>query len=152
VLQRYSNQNPLYFVNADLVVAAIVEARGAGALVVRHLLRHFKLAAVAQILRDAGGAEDVATDLGCDAGVGRAPADHAVHVGLAHGAASNGAGLAFGRCKQPRFRVHHSHAVLLRRGVEDFEVVVQMGFQLVMAGHFVALTTLLVQPSPVRRP
>ena len=40
VLQRYSNQNPLYFVKADLVLAAIVQASGAGALVVRHLLRH----------------------------------------------------------------------------------------------------------------
>jgi len=125
VLQRYSNQNPLYFVNADLVVAAIVEARGAGALVVRHLLRHFKLAAVAQILRDAGGAEDVATDLGCDAGVGRAPADHAVHVGLAHGAASEDAGLFFGRRKQPRFGppLPCRASSPRRRG---FEVVVQI--------------------------
>jgi transposase len=40
VLQRYSNPNPLYFVKADLVLAAIVQAGGAGALVVRHLLRH----------------------------------------------------------------------------------------------------------------
>jgi hypothetical protein len=50
VLQRYSNQNSLYFVKADLVIAAIVDARGAGALVVRHLLCHFKLAAVADFL------------------------------------------------------------------------------------------------------
>ena|ERR1700733_569479 len=40
VRQRDSNQNPLYFVTADLVLAAIVPAGGAGALVVRHLLRH----------------------------------------------------------------------------------------------------------------
>src|SRR5258707_1262766 len=39
---------------------------------VRHLLRDFELAAVAQIFRDPGRAERVAADLRLDAGVGRA--------------------------------------------------------------------------------
>src|ERR1035438_7648043 len=43
-----SNQNPLYLVERDLVVAPVIEARGPGALVVRHLLRHFELPAIAQ--------------------------------------------------------------------------------------------------------
>jgi hypothetical protein len=77
----------------------IVEAGGAGGFVAGHLLRDFELAAVAQILRDPGRAEGVATRLGGDAGVGRAPTDHAVDVRLAHGAASEDAGLAFGRCR-----------------------------------------------------
>ena len=45
------NQNPLHFIERDLVVAAVIGARGPGALMVRHLLRHFGLAAVPQILR-----------------------------------------------------------------------------------------------------
>jgi hypothetical protein len=32
-------QNPLHFIERDLIVAAVVEAGRAGALVVRHLLR-----------------------------------------------------------------------------------------------------------------
>ncbi|MDQ6704448.1 MAG: DUF1549 domain-containing protein [Acidobacteriota bacterium] len=40
------------------------------------LLRHFELAAVAQVFRDAGGAEAVAPDFSLDAGVDRAAADH----------------------------------------------------------------------------
>ncbi len=34
------------------------------------------------VFHDASRAEGVATDLRLDAGVGRAPTDHAVHVGL----------------------------------------------------------------------
>ena len=47
-----SNQYPLDFIERDLVIAAVVEACGPGALVVGHLLRDFELAAVAQVIRD----------------------------------------------------------------------------------------------------
>jgi len=63
--------------------------------VIGHLLGDFELAAVAQIFSDTSRAEGVATDLRLDAGVGRAPTDHAVHVGLAHRAASEDTRLAF---------------------------------------------------------
>jgi hypothetical protein len=63
-----SNQYSLDFIESELIVAPVVEAGGAGALMVRHLLRDFELAAVPQILRDAGRAEGVATDLCPDAG------------------------------------------------------------------------------------
>ena len=36
---------------------------------VGHLLCNFQLAAIPQVLRDAGGAEGVAADLGLDAGL-----------------------------------------------------------------------------------
>ena len=116
VLQRYSNQNPLYFVKAALVVAAIVKAGGAGALVVRHLLRHFKLAAVALILRDAGGAEGVAVNPGCDAGVGRRPIMRYTSGWLM------GRPVRMPDCSSVVVNSHAlvrpSLAVLLRRGVE----------------------------------
>ncbi|MBI4192257.1 MAG: hypothetical protein HY525_17175 [Betaproteobacteria bacterium] len=43
------NQNPLNLIKGELIVAPVIEAGGAGALVVCHLLRDFKLAAVAQV-------------------------------------------------------------------------------------------------------
>jgi len=94
--------------------------------VIGHLLRDFELAAVAQIFRDAGRAERVATDLRLDAGVGRAPTDHAVHVGLAHRPARECTRLAFGRGKEPRFRVH-ARAFGIRRRMESFHIALQIG-------------------------
>ena len=84
LLQWLSNNDPLDLIEADLVVAAIVEPRGARALMVGHLLRHFELTAVPQVFRDPRGAEGVTADLCAHAGGLGAPADHAVDVGLAH--------------------------------------------------------------------
>ena len=109
-----------------MVVAAIIQPGRPGALVIGHLLGDFELAAVAQIFRDASRAEGVATDLRLDAGVGRAPTDHAVHVGLAHRAASEDTRLAFGRGKEPGFRVH-DRAFSIRRGTEGFHITVEIG-------------------------
>jgi hypothetical protein len=69
-----------------------------------YLLRHFELSAVPQIFRDAGGAEGMAADLRPDAGVGRAAADHAVGVGLAHRAFCEIAGLPLRRAEQEAVR------------------------------------------------
>jgi hypothetical protein len=41
-----SNQNPLHFIERELIVAAVVKAGRSGALMVRHLLRDFKLPAI----------------------------------------------------------------------------------------------------------
>src|SRR5271167_545228 len=79
-----SNQNPLDLIEADLVVASVVEAGGAGAFVVGHLLRDFQLAAVPKVLGNAGSAEGMAADRGRDAGGERAAADHAPHVHRLH--------------------------------------------------------------------
>lgn len=68
IIELRLNQYPLDFIEADLVVAAVVQAGGPRALVVGHLLRHFELAAVAQVFRDASGAETVAADFRLDAG------------------------------------------------------------------------------------
>ena len=57
-----SYPDPFDLVEGDLVQAAVVEAGGAGAFVVGHLLGDFQLAAVAQVFGDAGGPEAVATD------------------------------------------------------------------------------------------
>jgi len=66
---------------------------------------------------------------------------------LAHRAAGQGTRLAFGRGKEPRFRVQ-PYAFGIRRGMERFHVFVQIGFQLVMARHLVALAPFLVESGP----
>ncbi len=142
-----SDQNPFDFIETDLVVAPVVEAGGAGALVVRHLLRHFELAAVAQIFRDAGRAEAVAADLRLDAGVRGAAADHAVDVGLAHRAGGEIARLPFGRAEEPCLWVE-GRAVLLRRGLDGLGVSVQVSLELVVAGHLMMLAAFFVQANP----
>jgi hypothetical protein len=50
-------------------LAAGWSARSSGALVVGHPLRDFELAAVPQVLRDAGSAEGMLLIFGLDAGV-----------------------------------------------------------------------------------
>lgn len=102
---RTLNQYPLDFIEADLVIPAIVKTGGSGALIVGHLLPDFELAAIAQILRDAGRAEGVTTDLCRDAG-GAPRGDRSCgNVGLAHPAAGEDSRLSFGHGKQPRLRV-----------------------------------------------
>ena len=63
-----SDQDALDFIERNLIIPPVVEAGRAGALMVRHLLRDFKLAAVPQVFCDAGRAEGVAPDLRLDAG------------------------------------------------------------------------------------
>ena len=48
----------------------------------RHLLGDFESAAVLEIRSDTGGAEGMTADLGFDAGLGRAAANHSPHIGL----------------------------------------------------------------------
>ena len=59
--------NALDLLEADLIVAAVIEAGGAGALVVGHLLGDLELAAVLEVFGDAGGAKGVVADPGEDA-------------------------------------------------------------------------------------
>ena len=79
----------------------VVEAGGAGAFVVGHLLGDFEFAAVAEVFGDAGGAEAVAADSGFDTGVGGASANHAVDVGLGHGPVCEAPGGALGGGEEP---------------------------------------------------
>jgi len=47
-----SNPDPLNLIERDLIIAAVIEARRSGGFMVRHLLRHFKHAAIEQVFRD----------------------------------------------------------------------------------------------------
>ena len=80
-----SNPNPLDLIERDLIIAAVIEAGCSGGFMIRHLLRHFKHAAVAQVFRDTRRAEAMAADLGKYLHAGRAAPDHSVGIRLAHG-------------------------------------------------------------------
>lgn len=80
-----SNKNALDLIKRDVVLAPVIEPGGARALMVGHLLGDFELAAVAQVLRDARRPKRVAADLRGDRGGLRAPPNHPVDIGLAHG-------------------------------------------------------------------
>jgi len=80
-----SINHPLDLVEGHGVVAAVVEAGGAGGFVAGHLLGDFELAAVLQVGGYAGCTEAVATDFGGDAGSQSPPLNHHVHVGLRQG-------------------------------------------------------------------
>lgn len=79
-----SDDNSLDFVERNAILPSIVEPRRPRALVIRHLLRDFELAAIPQVFRDPGRPKRVAPDLRPDLGSGRAPADHPVDVALPH--------------------------------------------------------------------
>lgn len=65
----------LNFIERDLVIAPVVELRGASALVRGHLLRVLEQSAVGEIDGDPGCPERVAAEFGFDAGVAGAPVD-----------------------------------------------------------------------------
>jgi hypothetical protein len=46
-----SDQDPLHFIESELVVAAVIKAGGTGTFVVRHLLGDFELAFVLIVLK-----------------------------------------------------------------------------------------------------
>ena len=79
------NPNPLDLIERNLVIAAVIETGCSGRFMIRHLLCHFKHAAVAQVFRDTRRAEAMAADLGKYLHPGRAAPDHSVCVRLAHG-------------------------------------------------------------------
>ena len=98
--RRESDADAFDLVEGDLIRAAVVEASGAGAFVVGHLLGDFEFAAVAEVFGDAGGAEAVSADSGVDASGAGPASGHEVDVGLAHRVWSEKAGRTPGSTKK----------------------------------------------------
>ena len=82
-----SDHKPLDLIERDLIAAPVVEAVGAGALVVGHLLGDLQPTSILEVGRDPGGAKGVAADLGLDAGLAGPPANHPPYIGLEQGIA-----------------------------------------------------------------
>ena len=79
-------------------------------------------------------------DPGLDAGAGGAPADHGVGIGLGQGRPGELAGRAADGAKQRPLGIGGDPAVV--------KIGVQIGFEIVVARHLVALAALLAQPHP----
>src|SRR5262249_44461267 len=128
-----SDQDSLDFVQRDLIVTAVVKGGGGGTLVISHLLRAFKPAAIARVFGNACSAEGVAADFGFDAGSGGTAADHAVDIGLAHRPLRKAAGANGYRGKKPCFGISPGLGIFLR-STACLKVIVQIAIELVMAG------------------
>ena len=135
-----SNRNPLDLVERNLIAGAIIELGGARAFVRRHGLSILQSAAGFKIGGDAGGAEGMAADLDGNAKFGRSSLDHAPGVDAVHWRVGQRAGAANGRAEQG------SLAGVAETGRLDISV--EIGFEIVMRGHFMALAAFLMQPHP----
>ena len=103
---------------------------------VSDLLRHFQLAAVLQMRRNAGRAKGMIANPRFDAGRFRAPADDAVGVLLGEGIGCKLAGLAPGGAEEM--------AVDVIGDAGRFDVIVQTLIETMMAGNVVLLTAFFV--------
>ena len=88
----------------------------------------------------------MAADLGFDAGGGGTSADHAVDVGLGHGPVGEAAGGAEGGGEEPGLGVRGW------RGGKGGGVILEVGLELVVAGHLVALASLSAEADPGSAP
>jgi hypothetical protein len=107
-----------------------------GDFVVRDLLRHFQLAAVLQVRRDAGRAEGMIANARFDAGRFRPPADDAVGVLLEEGIGGKLPGLAAGAAEEI--------AVDVIGDAGRFDLVVQRLIETVMPGNVVLFAAFFV--------
>jgi hypothetical protein len=110
---------------------------------VRHLRRFLQRAAVLQISGDARRPKGMIADLRGDAGGFGAPLDHRIGIRLGQGIAGELAGRTAVSLEQHRLR--------LVRQPRAVEIFMQVGFEIVMAGHGMLLATLLLQAQPERR-
>ncbi len=81
----FLDRDPLDFIERDFVSAAVIKLGCPRRFVVGDLLRHFQLAAVLQIRRDAGRAKGMIANARFDAGRFRTPANDSVGVLLEEG-------------------------------------------------------------------
>jgi hypothetical protein len=112
--------------------------------VVSDLLRHFQLAAVLEIRRDAGRAEGMIANPRFDAGRFRPPADDAVGVLLEEGIGCKLAGLAAGGAEEI--------AVDVIGNAGRFDIIVQTLIETMMTGNVVSLPPFSCKRTQRRRP
>jgi hypothetical protein len=137
---RSLDSNFFDLIERDLVVRAIVKFGGARTLVGGHGLGIFKRTAVVEIGGNAGGAKSMIADCRGNASVPRAALKHAPRVGLRHRALGQNAGAADSRAEKRTLAI-----VGETRGLD---VVLQVGLEIMMAGHRVFLATFFVQADP----
>lgn len=107
---------------------------------VSHLLRNLRLAPMAQILRNASGTKRMAVDSRLHSCCRRTPADHAADIRLAH--------RPLAEPSRPPFDGRKHVALGIRPEIGGFDVLAKVGIELVMTGHLVTFSALLVQTHP----
>src|ERR1700736_6132241 len=131
-----SNRYPFYLIKRNLVLPAVIELGCPRRFMVSDLLRHFQLAAVLQIRRNASRAESMITNPRFDAGRFRPPADDAVGVLLEEGIGGKLTGLAARTAKEI--------AVDVVGDAGRFDILVQTLIETVMTGDVVLFTAFFV--------
>src|SRR5260370_41613230 len=124
----------------ELVIGAMVEFGGAGTFVSGSGRSVFERAAVVEIGGDAGGAEGVIADRRRNTGVPRAALKHAPGVGLRHRAVR----------KNSRAPVAgpEKHPLEIAGEGRGLDVVLQVGLEIMMAGHHGFLAAFFVESEP----
>jgi hypothetical protein len=122
---RKLNQHPLNLIQRHFFAAAIVELRGAGAGVVRHLRRFLQRPAVFQVRCHARRPKRVVADLRRDIGRSRSPLNHRIGVCLGQGVAGELARRAAVGLEQQRLRIARQPCAV--------DIGVKVGFKVVVA-------------------
>ena len=142
--RQTSDEDPLDVIEADVVGAPIVEPGGPGVGMVGHLARLFQRAAIFEVGSDAGTPKGMVADRRGDAGALGPAAHHG--MGLTRRDSTAGqplmatAGPGGDRGKQRGFRLMAEPARI--------EIGVQIGLEIVVAGHLMTLAALFVEPHP----
>src|SRR5258708_12093101 len=105
----FLDRDPLDFIERDFVSAAVIKLGCPRRFVVGDLLRHFQLAAVLQIRRDAGRAKGMIANARFDAGRFRTPANDSVGVLLEGGIGRFSFALARFLASHPHFPARHGY-------------------------------------------
>ena len=135
-----SEQDSFHLIHRHLIIAPIIQGSRPRRFVRCHLLRDFPPTAVLQVLRDSCGPERVIPNLRSNAGGQGPPPNHPKYIGLRDR-------IPCGRFGSPR---HGPEQVALgligESGGRD--VLVEIGFEIVVAGHLMTLAAFLVQSDP----
>src|SRR5439155_15293666 len=134
------NPNPLHLVQIHVVVSPVEEARRAGRLMRRYLLRNLQFPAVLKVRGNARRPKRVVPNLSLNPRAFRAAPAHPVGVGLAQGQGGEPTGLPRNRAEQ------QSLGVVLQ--ARNLYICLYILVEVVMGRDFMLLASFLIEPHP----
>jgi hypothetical protein len=137
---RLADAGELQDIERHFLGASIVELCRPRRGVVSHLRRALQSSAVLEVGGHACRPKRMITDLGGDVGRPRPPLDHCIGVRLGQGIAGELPGRPIVALEQKRLRI--------AREPRAVDILVQIGFEIVVARHGVPLPALLLQAHP----
>lgn len=135
-----SNHDPLDLVEGDLVRAAIIELGRPSGGMGGHVSRGFQLTAIDQIGGDPGRAEGVVANFGRDPGLDRPAPNHRPGMNALQPPIGQILGLLVDRAEKGR--------LLLIADAGCPEIIPEIEFEIMVAGHPMLLAAFLMQPEP----